>query len=258
MSEIRLVTRADDAGMHPVANRAIRDSVTHGIARNVSLMAPAPAIRNAFDLLGDLGDVVDFGLHVTLTAEWQTLRWRPLSNGDALSFVRPDGTMHLTVAELAEAKPDLDEMMREVEAQYDLLTNLGFRLGYLDEHMRVGEVPGLADRLGAFARERGLVFNRGLLANGSLGPLPGWPGPAEHPGTELADHLAQTAAGTYLLVGHPATKDEEMHKIRHEGQAPGEEALSRNRQRRMFMDIEIVDYCENVGIELLRYSAVQA
>ena len=256
MSEIRLVTRADDAGMHPVANRAIRDSVTHGIARNVSLMAPAPAIRNAYEFLADLDGVVDFGLHVTLTAEWETLRWRPLSNEGALSFVRPDGTMHCTVAQLADAKPDLDAMMREVEAQYDLLTNLGFRLGYLDEHMRVGDVPGLAERLGAFARERRLIFNRGLLADGKFAPLPGWAGPKEHPGTELADHLAQTTPGTYLLVGHPATKDEEMHKIRHEGQDAGEEALSRNRQRRMFMDIEIVDYCENVGIELLRYSAV--
>ncbi len=258
MSEIRLVTRADDAGMHPVANRAVRDSVTHGIVRNLSLMAPAPAIRSAFDLLGDLGNVVDFGLHVTLTAEWQTLRWRALLDEGGETFVRPDGTMHFTVGQLAEAKPDLDEMMREVAAQYDLLTNLGFRLSYLDEHMLVGEIPGLAERLGAFAREHDLVCNRELLANGNFAPLPGWAGPAEHPGTELADHLAQTPPGTYLLVGHPATKDEELRNIRHDGQAPGEEALSRNRQRRMFMDIEIVDYCENVEIDLLRYSAVQA
>jgi hypothetical protein len=55
-------------------------------------------------------------------------------------------------------------------------------------------------------------------------------------------------------VGHPATKDEDLHRLRHPGQSQGVEALKRNRQRRMFMDIEIVDYCENVGIERVRYS----
>jgi hypothetical protein len=257
MSGIRLVTRADDAGMHQVANHAIRETVLRGIVRNISLMAPTPAIRNAFQQLGDLGDRVDFGLHVTLTAEWDNLRWGPLTRSDATkSFTRKDGSLPYTVDELAGMNPDLDAVMAEVEAQYELLANLGFEIRYLDEHMGIGQVPGLGDRLNAFAKEKGLVSNRELMAAGKLARLPGWDGPAEHPGTELADALAPVPAGTYLLVGHPATKDDEMQPFRHEGLAPGDVAVQRNRQRRMFMDIEIVDYCENVGIELLRYSEV--
>ena len=218
MSGIRLVTRADDAGLLPVANHAIRDTATEGIVRNISLMAPAPAIRNAFEVLGDLGDRVDFGLHVTLTAEWQTPRWRPLVDRDvAAGFVRPDGTMHHTVDDLAAADPDLDAVMREVEAQYELLLNLGFTLTYLDEHMRTGAVLGLAERLGDFARNHGLVSDRALQEDGIIAPLPGWQGPGEHPGTELADHLSQVEPGTYLLVGHPATKAEEMQQVHRSG-----------------------------------------
>ena len=258
MSGIRLVTRADDAGMHPSANRAIRDTVIHGIVRNISLMAPAPAIRNAFEYLGDLGDRVDFGLHVTLTSEWQALRWRPLIGDRASGFARGDGTMCATVSELRALEPDADAMMAEVAAQYDLLAGMGFELGYLDVHMGADDLPGLAERLESFAQERGLVNNRVLFASGSVDRLPGWNGPGEHPGTELADHLAQVPAGTYLLVGHPVMKDESLHQIRLDGQPAGEVMMERNRQRRMFMDIEIVDYCENVEIELLRYTRIGA
>ena len=255
MSGIRLVTRADDAGLHALANRAIRDTVLQGIVRNISLMAPAPAVRNAYELLGDLGGRVAFGLHVTLTSEWETLRWRPLTKpSNSSNLAGSDGTMFRTVDELTAAAPDTDAVLEEVSAQYELLRNLGFELSYLDEHMFCGEVPGLVDGLAAFAKEHGLVYDRELHRSSALTVLPGWDGPAEHPGTELADHLSQTAPGTYLLVGHPATKDEEMQHIRGAGRSAGEVALERNRERRMFMDIEIVDYCENVGIELLRYT----
>jgi chitin disaccharide deacetylase len=258
MSGIRLVTRADDAGMHPAANRAIRDTVVHGVVRNISLMAPAPAIRNAFEYLGDLGDRADFGLHVTLTAEWETLRWRPLTTGRSGGFVRGDGTMCATVPELLSLDPDPDAMIEEVVAQYDLLTGMGFALSYFDVHMGADALPGLAERLEAFANDRGLVSNRALFASGSLVRLPAWNGPGEHPGTELADHLAQVAAGTYLLVGHPVVKDESFLQIRLDGQPGSDVMIERNRQRRMFMDMEIVDYCENVGIDLLRYTQVGA
>lgn len=254
MDTIRLVTRADDAGMHAVTNRAIADTVVNGIVRNVSIMAPAPAVRNAFQELGELADSVDFGLHVTLTAEWSNLRWKPLHPN--ASITRDDGTMHYSVADLQAASPDLDALAQEIQAQYELLTNLGFRLRYVDEHMGVGSIPGLSERIALFAREHNLIYDRTLQDSGLLQRFPQWDGPKDHPGTELADQLSTMEPGTYLLVGHPVTKDEALNRIHTRKQSPGEMVQSRNRQRRMFMDIEIVDYCENVGIELCRYSGV--
>lgn len=258
MNGIRLVTRADDAGLHPVINRAIRDTVVRGLVRNVSLMAPAPAIENAWEVLGDLGSRADFGLHVTLTAEWREPRWSALTgNTQSAGFLRADGTMHFTESDLREASPDPDELMNEVAAQYEQLTGMGFKLSYLDEHMDIGNVPGLAELLEAFAREKGLICSRDLVESGRVTMLPGWSGPEEHPGTELADALSQTSDGTYLLVGHPATKDQEIRHIRLNGQAQDIVVLERNRERRMFMDIEILDYCTNSGITALRYSDLE-
>lgn len=257
MDTVRLLARADDAGLNETANRAIRSTAVQGIVRNISLMAPAPAIGDAAEVLGDLGERVDFGLHVTLTAEWENLRWGPLlPPGQLPSISRADGTFHYTVDELASAGPDPDELTSEVEAQLDRLTALGFSIGYLDEHMNVGAVEGLSAALADFCRRKGLVSHRDLLDSGSLHALDGWPGPGEHPGTELADHLSSLESGTYYLVGHPVFKTEEIEALRHRGEAPGLQVIPRNRQRRMFADIEIVDYCENRGIELIRYRSL--
>lgn len=254
MNSIRLVTRADDAGLNTTANRAIRSAVTQGIVRNVSLMAPAPAIEDAAEVLSGLGDTVDFGLHVTLTAEWDPVRWGPVSGNAPGAFLRRDGTFHLKVNEIKTAAADAEAVLDEVKAQLDRLVSLGFEISYLDEHMLVGDVPGLGDALNEFARKNNLVSDRELRESGKLSAIPGWTGPAEHPGTELADHLSGVEPGAYLLIGHPGTKDEEMQLLRVPGGRPGDVVLQRNRERRMFMDIEIVDYCENVGITLVRYS----
>ena len=255
MKKAQLVTRADDAGMNTTVNRAIRAAVKQGIVRNISLMAPAPAIEHAAEALADLAAGVDFGLHVCLTCEWQNLRWGPVSDASAVdSLLLPDGRFPYTCEELDARKPDAEQMMREVEAQHARLVALGFPLAYLDEHMGVGRVSPLADRLAAFAADRGLAYDRGLRDRGALAPLPGWQGPGEHPGTELADYLAGVGSGTYLLIGHPGFKTEEMERLHAPGRATGEAMIARNRQRRMFADIEIVDYCDNGGIRLLRYS----
>jgi chitin disaccharide deacetylase len=257
MVRIRLVTRADDAGVAASVDRAVRAAVRQGIARNVSVLAPGPTLEHAARVLLDLRDTADFGLHVCLTAEWHGLRWGPISSPASVpSLLRPDGTFLHTCEDLAAQSPSVDEMMVEVEAQYDALVRIGFQLGYVDEHMGVGEVAGLAARLAEFAEERGLVYDRKLTETRSIAPLPGWNGPGEHPGMELADRLAAVPAGTYILVGHPGFKSDELESLALPGQPAGEVLTQRNRDRRMFADIEIVDYCETRRIELLRYTKI--
>ncbi len=255
MKGIRLVTRADDAGVNKTANKAIRSSVRQGIVRNISLLAPGPEIEGAPDVLGDLADQVDFGLHVCITAEWQNLRWGPVSDASRVTtLLREDDSFPYDCSELESLSPNIEEMMIEVSAQFDKLKALGFPITYLDAHMDVGCVAGLSARLTAFAEHNRLLHSEVLQKTGKIGPIPGWSGPSEHPGTELADHLATIEKGTYLLVGHPEFKTDEVEDLRLPGHSIGEILLSRNRERRMFADIEIVDYCENVGIELLKYS----
>lgn len=259
MKQIRLLARADDAGLSISANKAIRAAVRQGIVRNISLLAPAPEIAAAAELLRDLRDEADFGFHVCFTAEWASLRWSPLSGRlNAATFTRKDGTFPYTIRELLSINngigPDLDAMEREVDNQYSKLRDLGFELRYLDEHMGVGDVPGLAERLFTFATEHSLIVDRVARGAGDLVPLPGWNGPGPHPGTELADCISMAPDGSYIVVGHPMFKSPEMERLYAPGKEKGSAMAERNRERRMFTDIEIVDYCENAEVSLIRYS----
>jgi hypothetical protein len=258
MKGIKLITRADDAGLNRTVNKAIRSSVKQGIVRNISLLAPAPAIVHTAECFGDLAGEVDFGLQVCLIAEWENVRWGPVAGAAQVpTIVRNDGTFAFDIAELQQLNPAVDEIMSEVNAQYEKLTALGFSLSYL-EYIDYGGIPGVDEELAVFARSNNLVpAPARTAAHADYSPvaqLPGWSGPGEHPGTELADHLATVKEGTYLLAGCPAFKTDEIKYLKKPGDTHGEALLSRNRQRRMFADIEIVDYCENVGIELIRYS----
>ena len=255
MKAIKLITRADDAGLNRTVNKAIRSSVRQGIVRNISLLAPAPAIAHAAECYADLTKEVDFGLQVCLVAEWENVRWGPVAEAAGLStLVRKDGTFPYTYTELEQMNPAMDEILKEVKAQYDKLINLGFDLAYLTVDKNLESVPGLYSKLSVFCESSNLLFTEVLGTERQVEPLPGWPGPGEHPGTELADHLATVQSGTYVLIGRPAFKTDEIEHLKRPGQPRMEVLLSRNRQRRMFADIEIVDYCQNAGIEVIRYS----
>lgn len=253
MEHIRLLTRADDAGLNRTSNRAIRAAVKQGIVRNVSVLATAPFVEDAAEVLNDLESMVDFGLHICLTAEWRKPKYRPISP-EAKTLGTADGAFAPNVTELESLGPDPDLVRTEIEAQLDRLESLGFKPTYIDEHMLVGAVDSVAKAILELSREKGLIYDRKLHQEKKIERLPGWSGPGPHPGTELADHLSGTSAGTYLIVGHPGFKADEMQQL-HSLSNPGGDVLQqRNRERRMFADIEIVDYCENAGIELLRYS----
>ena len=253
MATIRLVTRADDAGLNHSTNRAIRASVKQGIAHNISLLATTPSIEDASKVLADLHGIVNFGLHVCLTSEWRNPRFKPLGS-KVQSMVRDDGSFPASLDELATHAPKDDEIISEVTAQYEKLISLGFQLSYLDEHMSIGGIAGIADVLTDFAKENELVYDRTLRNAQVISPLVGWQGPGPHPGTELADHLSSTPAGTYLVVGHPGFKSDEMQQLRRDAGDEYDALQERNRQRRMFADIEIVDYCDNAPVKLLRYT----
>ena len=74
---IRLITRGDDCGAALSGNAAIRDAFREGILRNTSVMVPGPVVEEAAQMLAHERDLC-FGLHCTLTAEWDRVRWGPV------------------------------------------------------------------------------------------------------------------------------------------------------------------------------------
>jgi predicted glycoside hydrolase/deacetylase ChbG (UPF0249 family) len=130
MSDIHLVVLSDDFGMCEAVNEGIAQAFTRGLLTDANLMASCPAFPQAAQMAKDLK--IPVGMHATYTAEWDTLRWGPLTA--AKSMVQPDGTFHTSV-EAAWKKADDGEAEREFEAQWKRITGAGLKVTHICEHM---------------------------------------------------------------------------------------------------------------------------
>jgi predicted glycoside hydrolase/deacetylase ChbG (UPF0249 family) len=245
---IRLVTRGDDAGSAHAANAAVLEAYQQGILRNASVMIPAPFIEGAAMLLASEKGLC-CGLHTTLTAEWDRLRWGPvLSPARVPSLVQPDGTFFPTTRALRERGPVAAEILAEIQAQLDRARGLGFDLRYADMHMGWGAVvPGIEEQVAGWCEREGLIYNHMDLSS-----LPRVEA-AEDPVARFLAALDTAEPGTYLLVTHPAHDTEEMRTLGHAGY-PGERvAAEREGDRRLLTDARVVARCQQADVALLRY-----
>lgn len=230
----RVVFRADDAASTEGANLAIAQTVTDGVVRNVSVMAPGPALEHAASVLADLEGVA-IGLHVTLNSEWEEVKWGPvLPASEVPSLVEPDGSFTTEPSVLASRGFSLDEAMAEVEAQLARLRQVGFRVDYLDEHMGVGWIPGLRERLAELCVREGLVDHISVpylqeVETGDAGALIG--------------SILRGGEEVFVVVSHPLPNvDPVARRFTAGGRNPGEILRERANDRRALMDPRLVDF----------------
>ena len=253
MTKKQLVVRGDDGGSCDSANAAILEAFQNGILRNTSLMATGSALDEAAELLRDLNGLC-LGLHVTLTSEWDAVKWGPvLSPGRVPSLVDENGHFFPSTRALAANHPHPDEMMAEASAQLTRLRSKGLSISYLDDHMGVGHVGTFKTRLEGFAKEEGLNF-----VSGSPPRLPRLETSLEDPATSTtATFIARVRAappGTYLVITHPGHDAEDMRAYHHAGLAAGEVARQRDADRRMLTDRGVIAFCGLEDVALLTFA----
>lgn len=248
---IRLVARADDAGSCRSANEAIRQTVSEGIVRNVSVMAVGPAFEEAAEMLRGLEGVC-VGLHATINAEWDEVKWPPvLPRRRVRSLVDESGCLLASPRLNHQRGADPDELLAEIEAQLGRMRAAGLNVEYFDEHMGFDWLDGVADRLAEFARRERLLRGRG-----TVGRLPKVSGEFDDPADELTARLAAAGPGAYLVVAHPGLDAADMRRFGHAGLAAGEVARRRDAERRMFISAKVLACCRARGVELARYCDV--
>ena len=245
---IQLITRGDDCGSSHTANVAILNAFTDGILRNTSIMVPCPAIQDAAEMLSDRKDLC-CGLHATVTAEWDRIRWGPVLPVEKVpSLVDQNGHFFQTTRALHDHGARADEIMAELQAQLDRARCLGFDIRYADQHMMFGWVAqDLDEAFDTWCAREGIPNDYHYAQ-----PLP----KVESAGDPIEHLLAQLTAaepGQYLIVGHPAYDNDEMRSHGHPGY-PGEQvAAERNWQRLLFMDTRVVRYCRDNSVAPIRY-----
>lgn len=262
---MRLVFRCDDAGASLGATLAIAECVRRGVGRCVSVMVPGPGFEASVPelrkLVAEAGGEVELGLHIVLNSEWkrhrgsavEPARWGPvLPASQVPSLVLEDGTFWHTPMDFHQRQASTDEMAAEVEAQLRRGLEAGLALTYADEHMGVGWLPGLREKLRAVVTRYGLKYSEGA----PLAGLPGVEGGFETPWARLAAQIRAAPEGDYLYVSHPNRMDEDAHRMMGEDLPPGQVAGERELDRQMLQHPEVLGAIRERGARLICYRDV--
>lgn len=123
-----VIINCDDLGSSHSANLASLEALERGIATSGTLMVPCPWAYEAVELFRGK----DIGLHLTLTAEYPTYRWRSLTG--AASLRDDQGFLPRTVREVRK-RADPQDVRRECRAQIEQALAWGVDVTHLDSHM---------------------------------------------------------------------------------------------------------------------------
>ncbi len=150
-----VIPHVDDLGASHGANRAFLDLARAGRVTCGSVMVPGPWFREIADA-ACADPSLDIGVHLTLTSEWASCRWAPISTvSRASGLIDEDGYFwrdldsvrrHL-VPEAAEA---------ELRAQIERAVSSGMRPTHIDAHMAAAMLPELLGAHVQLGREYGL------------------------------------------------------------------------------------------------------
>ncbi|MGZ8556894.1 MAG: ChbG/HpnK family deacetylase [Chitinophagaceae bacterium] len=215
----RLIIRADDMGVTHATNIACMDAFTKGVARSVEVMVPTGWFIEAVKML-QTQPGYDAGIHLVLTSEWRTVKWRPLTY--AKSLVDSNGYFYPTIwkgspdfPSLHNNKPDFAEAENELRAQIEMakkhipsLSHISTHMGFDNSHP---ELKKIVQQLSA-------EYKLPITQQPEVLDFPGTKAMrSDKPGEREAAFIKQLATlekgKTYLLVTHPCYNTPEMQTV---------------------------------------------
>ena len=129
-----LILNADDLAVTHSEDVASFAALDQKLVTSATVMVPCPWFTEVADY-AKAHPEADLGLHLTLTAEWQTYRWGPIASRALVpSLVGPDGYFYPNSAEVVK-HAKLDEVEIEIRAQIERAKSMGLQPSHLDAHM---------------------------------------------------------------------------------------------------------------------------
>lgn len=269
-----LIIHADDAGMCHSANRATIKAMEKGIVSSASIMVPCPWFPEIAEYAKNHPER-DFGIHLTLTAEWKHYRWGPVSPRDKVpSLVDDRGFLWAKVADVAR-NVKVEEAEIELRAQIERAVEFGVPITHLDTHMGAvacrpdlvqlyvqlgieygfpvlfcrtfrGEIarqsPHLAQQAEALAEE---LQTCGLPVVDYLPTIP-TPDNFDARKAVLLHAFACLRPGVTQIIIHCGYDDPELRAVTNR-------SASRDLDRRVFMDPDVRSEADKLGIQIISW-----
>lgn len=226
-----LMIHADDAGLAHSENQATIQALEHGMVNSYSMMVPCPWFHE-MAMFAKNNPQFDYGIHLTLTCEWETYRFGPvLPVSEVPSLVDENGHFFKKREQLSE-NATAEDVEKEIRAQMDKALRLGLSPTHIDSHMySVGAHPDFFEAYKRLGKAYGLpvLINKQLMQHVGLDPNlhakttdftidHAYVGAyAYFEKGQLGDFyqttLEQLAPGINLILIHPAFDDREMQGI---------------------------------------------
>lgn len=273
-----LIVHADDAGMSHSVNIGTIQAMENGVVSSASIMVPCPWFSE-FAKYARENPTGDYGIHLTLNAEWDHYRWGPVAPREQVpSLVDKDGYLWDNVRQVVE-NAKADEVAIELRAQINRAQQFGVPLSHLDTHMgavvsrpdlvaiyvqlgvefdlpvlflrrsdeTVRRIPGLAERFDAVLAE---LDQRGFPV---LDRLEQFYGGSSHDERrqKYVDTIRSLRPGVTQIIIHCGYDNAELQAITNS-------SSRRDGDRRIFSDPEIAALIKEEGIEVIGWRQLRA
>ena len=148
----QLIINADDFGIHPAVNEAVRKAATEGILTSTSLMAGGDAFDEAVEMARSMPSL-GIGIHLTLVGGIKSV----LPPSEVPSLTWDNGVFchdygKLIVRDL-EGKILLSEVYAEWDAQIQKIMNTGLPVTHMDGHQHMHMWPHFYPRARDLAKK---------------------------------------------------------------------------------------------------------
>lgn len=241
------------------SNLGCLNACTQGIAKSIEVMMPGAWVSQAARLYNAYPEI-DIGIHLTLTSEWDNVKWRPLTQ--APSLTDENGNFLPKIAPSAEdQRPNLrqadwsfDEIADEFRAQITLGLAMFNHVSHVSSHM-LKHFKDFDPRLGELITNLCHEFD---LADDAFGHglpriegYPKFPRDTRHRVEAFTKQLAELNPGTYIFIDHPAVASQELDAIGHTGYE--DVAADRTTCLETLVNSNLRASIDELGIELISY-----
>jgi chitin disaccharide deacetylase len=260
-----LIINADDFGMCHDQNEGVILGLQEGVFTSSTILVTCPWFEEAAEFARN-NPAADFGVHLTLTAEWDSYKWGPVLGRRAVpSLVDERGYLWQTVAQVYE-HARLDQAEAELREQIEKALAAGIDATHLDSHM--GTLQLRADYHEIYARLAGeyrlpirLASRRRMHTEGMGAILD----QLDAAGVVTPDHLVfhgppsvdQTESywtnllrtlkpGVTEILCHPAIARDELKSC-------ARDAMQREADFRYFISVKTRNLIKDEGVELVGF-----
>ena len=129
-----LILHADDLGMSHSENAATIYAMEKGSVNSASIMVPCPWFSE-IAAYARANPKADFGLHLTLTSEWNFLKWGPVASKSEVPGLLNSNGFFFSAVDSVHNSGKPEEVEKELRAQIEKAKQFGIDITHLDSHM---------------------------------------------------------------------------------------------------------------------------